>query len=198
LPLRESIDLFNNDNESKYTSENNIDFLTETTLLGRLKINDDFLRPPLVSKCIYDFMTGSIHSTTPLRYNINYRNYYLITQGEIKVILIPPKYNKYLDERKDYLNFEFLSNVNCWNPSDAHKKNFEKVKTLELTLREGDILFIPSYWWYSIKYNKISSICCFKYRTYMNTLSILPQLFIYMLQNMNVKHNIIKIKDKIE
>ena len=198
LQLKDSIELFNNDNKSKYISENNEDFLKETTLIKYFKVNDEFLRPPLVSKCIYDFMTGSKNSHTPLRYDLNYRNYYLVTQGEIKVILIPPKYSKYLYLEKDYLNFEFYSQVNCWEPQDKYKNDFNKLKKLELTLKEGDLLFIPSYWWYSIRFNEISSVCCFKYRTYINTLSILPQLCIYMLQNMNVKHNLVKIKDKIE
>ena len=41
------------------------------------------MRPPLVSICKYDFMSGSEESYTPLRYNISHRNYYLVTAGEI-------------------------------------------------------------------------------------------------------------------
>ena len=37
------------------------------------------------------------------------------------------------------------------------------------------ILYIPAYWWYSIKFVNLSSISVLKYRTYMNTVAILPR-----------------------
>ena len=54
------------------------------------------------------------------------------------------------------------------------------------------ILFIPPYWWYSIKFEKISSICILKYRTYMNTVSILPEIVMNLLQRQSIKRNTIK------
>ena len=52
------------------------------------------------------------------------------------------------------------------------------------------ILYVPPYWWYSIYYSKMSSICSFKYGTFMNTLSILPELSMYLLQGQNIKREI--------
>ena len=66
------------------------------------------------------------------------------------------------------------------------------MRFLELTLKVGDILYIPAYWWYSIKYTKISVILWFKYRTIMNSIAILPQTCISILQKQNTKFDIIE------
>lgn len=192
LPLNECIELFRNDKEKTYISMNNNDFLQETGLLKHYTYNDEFLRPSMVSKCNYDLLSGTIQSTTPLMYNMNYRNYYLVTQGDITMKLIPPYYSRYLHTIKDYLNFEFRSPVNPWDVQSIYKPDFDKIKTLEVSLKKGDIIHIPAYWWFSIKYNKISSICSFQYRTYMNTIAIMPQICIHFLQKTNVKREIIK------
>jgi len=190
--LKEAINVLRNDKESKYISENNIDFLEETAVIKHFKYNDSFLRPPLVSNCKYDFMTGSSGSTTPLRYDLNYRNYYYVTGGEVIVRLIPPKNTKYLYTEKDYNNFEFRSPVNVWDVQPKYRADYDKIKSLDITLKKGMILFIPAYWWYSIKFEKISSICTMKYRTYMNTVSILPEIVMNLLQRQSIKRNTIK------
>ena len=33
--------------------------------------------------------------------------------------------------------------------------DFDKVKVLDVELNEGGIIYIPAYWWYSIKYEKL-------------------------------------------
>lgn len=199
IPLRmnEAIQLFRNDNDKTYITMNNQDFLQETGLIKKLSSNDQFLRPSMVSKCMYDLYTGSIGSSTPLMYNVNYRNFYLVTHGNVSVTLIPPVYSKYLYGANDYLNFEFRSPINPWDVQEEYKTDFQKIKKIEVTLQEGDIIHIPSYWWYSIKYNKLSSISVFNYRTYMNTLSILPYILIHLLQKTNVKHKIVKEKANV-
>ena len=75
---------------------------------------------------------------------------------------------------------------------EKYKKDLGKLKSLELTLRQNDIIFIPAYWWYSIKYGENANICSFSYRTYMNTVAILPSLTISVLQSLNTKHNIVE------
>lgn len=187
LLLKESIELFKNDKEKKYITEKNEDFLEETCVVKILRYNDYFLRPPFVAKCMYDFLSGSIDSHTPLRYNLNYRNYYYVTSGKVKIKLVPPQYSKYLYENRDYDNFEFNSPLNLWDIQQEYKGNFDKIKVLDVELKEGTIIYIPSYWWFTIKYEELSSICSFKYRTYMNFLAISPQICQSILQNQNIK-----------
>jgi len=188
--LSEVVKLFQNKLNNKIIIENNDEFLKETGLMKIFRYNDSFLRPPLVSICKYDFMSGSEESYTPLRYNINYRNFYLVTSGKVKLKLIPPSNGKYLQKENDYDIFEFGSPVDPWEVQDIYKPEFDKVKVLDLDLTKGQIINIPPYWWYSIKYEKVSSICVFKYRTYMSTISILPNLLMGLLQQQNIKREI--------
>jgi hypothetical protein len=130
-----------------------------------------------------------------LRYNINYRNFYYNTSGRINIKLIPPSSSKYLNPVKDYDNFEFRSPVNVWNVQQEYKADFDKVKVLDVTLNKGEIIFIPAYWWYSIEYETVSSICAFKYRTFMNSLAISPEIVLYMLQGQNIKRDTVNKVD---
>jgi hypothetical protein len=135
---------------------------------------------------------GSTGVKTPLRYEINYRNYFLVTQGSIKVKLFPPKSSKYLYPVKDYENLEFRSQVNPWEPQPKFRADFDKVKCLEIVLVPGRFLFIPAYWWYSFKFAENTSVSSFKYRTYMNNIAISPHIFMYALQNQNVERKTAK------
>ena len=76
VSLKEGVELFKKDTDSKYITEKNQEFLEETGMIKHFRYNDSFLRPPLVSNCKYDFMSGSKNSHTPLRYNLNYRNFF--------------------------------------------------------------------------------------------------------------------------
>jgi hypothetical protein len=144
----------------------------------------------------YDVITGSNNTVTPFKYELNYRNFFLVTQGTIEVKMTPPKSTKYLYPVKDYELFEFKSPVNPWNVSPEYKVDFDKIKCLEFTLTQGKALYIPAYWWYSIKFHKNTSISCFKYKTYMNCLSIIPDLSLHGLQLQNIKRNTVKITKK--
>lgn len=192
LPFHAAVKLFDDDKNSSYFSENNMEFLQETAVSKNLQHNDEYLRPYMVSNCNYDIMTGSDGILTPFRYEINYRNYFLCTQGSIQIKLAPPRSVKYLQPINDYENFEFRSPVNPWNPQPQYVADFDKVKCLEFTLQAGKTIYIPAYWWYSFKFNKNSSVACFRYRTYMNNLAILPQVAMYALQLQNVKRDIVK------
>lgn len=185
------INALEEDNYSKYITENNYDFLEETGLIKCYKHNDYLLRPYMVSNCMYDYLSGSKNSTSPFRYDINYRNYYFVTEGEIIIKLAPPKSSKYLYENKDYDNFEFKSSVDPWNVDDKYKADFDKIKCLELKLTKGNIIHIPSYWWYSIKFINNASVCSFKYNSYMSTISNLPRILMMYLQKQNIKRDVL-------
>jgi hypothetical protein len=192
LPLHSAVKLFDEDKSSVYFSENNNDFLEETGVVKSFKYNDVFLRPYMVSNCNYDVMFASTNVCTPFRYEINYRNYFLLTQGSAQIKMAPPHSKKYLYPIYDYENFEFKSPVNPWAPQPKYSADFDKIKCLEFTMTPGKTLFIPAYWWYSIKFNNNTSISCFYYRTYMNNLSITPYICLHALQLQNVKRDIAK------
>jgi hypothetical protein len=192
LPFHAATKLFDEDSSGTYFSENNTDFLQETGVIKSLQYNDEFIRPYMVSNCNYDVLLGSAKTWTPFRYEINYRNYFLLTQGTCQIKLAPPQSTKYLYPCYDYDNFEFRSPVNPWNPQTKFVADFDKMKCLEFTLVPGKTIFIPAYWWYSIKLDKDTSLSCFRYRTYMNNIAISPYIAMYALQMQNVKRDVVK------
>ena len=191
ISIGNAITLFKKDSDSKYFTDNNEEFLQETGIKKTLTQNDMFLRPALVSSCSYDLQTGSINCWTPLQYSLNYRNYLYVSEGTVTIKLIPPVYSKYLYEEKDYNNFEFRSPVCPWNVQDKYLRNFSKLKFLELDIPAGSIIYIPAYWWYSVKYKTQSVVFWFKYCTYMNTVAILPHICLSILQKQNTKFDIV-------
>jgi len=196
LSLNLANKLFVEDDTETYYSANNTDFLKETGVIKSFQYNDEFLRPYMLCNSKYDVMTGSNNTVTPFKYELNYRNFFLVTQGTIEVKMTPPKSTKYLYPVKDYELFEFKSPVNPWNVSPEYKVDFDKIKCLEFTVTQGKALYIPAYWWYSIKFHKNTSISCFKYKTYMNCLSIIQDLSLHGLQLQNIKRNTVKITKK--
>ena len=192
LKLENAVKLLHEDTTSSYYSENNKDFLEETGVSKHLQYNDEFLRPPMVSDCNYDILFGSQGTRTPFRYDLNYRQFLLVTQGTVKIKLSPPKNSKYLHTVCDYENYEFYSPVLVWNPQAQYKADFDKMKCLDIIVPFGKTIFIPPYWWYSVEFQKDSSVSLFKYRTYMNHLAILPHTCMYFLQMQNVKREVVK------
>ena len=195
LPLHSAVKLFNDDKTSSFYSESNNELLQETGAIKTFQYNDEFLRPFMVSNCNYDVMSGSQNTQTPFRYELNYRNYFLVTSGSIKIKMAPPKSTKYLYTVYDYDNFEFRSPVNPWNPQAQYSADFDKIKCLEVQLSAGKIIQVPAYWWYSIQFEKGASVSCLRYRTYMNNVAISPYICLHALQLQNVKRDITKKKE---
>ena len=135
---------------------------------------------------------GSKGICTPFKYEINYRNFFLLTQGTAQIKMAPPKSVKYLYPQYDYENFEFKSPVNPWSPQPNYAADFDKIKCLEFTLLPGKTLYIPAYWWYSIQFGDNTSISCLFYRTYMNNIAISPYIGLHALQIQNVKRDVVK------
>ena len=187
-----ALKIVNDDIEEKYLVENNMDFLEETSMIKSFKYNDNFLRPYMISSSNYDFLIATEGLKTPFKYELNYRNYILVCEGDIKIKLAPPKSSKYLYQEKDYENFEFTSPINPWNVQSQYKADFDKIKCLNISMKKGQILFIPAYWWYSIEFGENTSIATFKYKTYMNTVAISPHIIMNLLQSQNVKRDNLK------
>jgi len=170
--------------EKNYVMIENEEFLKDTLLKNQYTNTDLLLRPPLVCNMSYDICMGSDQYTTRLQYKNQYRNFFLVTKGSITVKLCPPRNAKFLNEIKKYESQDFYSTINPW-------KEKTKVKFLEITVSKGKLLFIPAYWWYSIKLEKDACVCIFHYRTIMNVLATLPDLSLGLLQRQNTKIKIV-------
>ena len=192
LAFSNALNVLTGDKERKYLVETNSDFLEETGMIKSYKYNDAFLRPYMVAECNYDLLLAGDGVQTPFRYELNYRHYLLVAEGSIKVKLAPPKSSKYLYQQKDYEHFEFSSPLNPWQIQPQYKADFDKIKCLDVVMQKGQILYLPPYWWYSIEFGADTTVCTFKYKTYMNTVAILPHLIMKLLQRQNVKHEHMK------
>ena len=189
LKLNAANELFQKDSSGIYISEYNQDFIEETTTIKRyFESNDIFLRPHLCSECNYDILFGSQGSYTPLRYELNVRNFIYVVDDSVEIMLTIPNAIRYLDVIKDYDLFEFRSKYNPFNEAD--REHLDRVKFLTITLNRGDILAIPFKWFYTIKFitNK-TVVATLKYRVAMNTLAIIPDLAYRFLDSQNIKFN---------
>jgi len=167
--------------DNKHISLHNSDFLNETMLYRYYSEIDEYLRPPMVSLITYDVLFGSVGCNTRLEYSTYYRNYFYVTDGSINIKLTPPRNSKYLDVKKDYATDSYYSTLDAW------KTIPEKLKFLEIKVNKGQMLFLPAYWWYSIQFEKNACVCTLQYKTVMNIIATLPDLFIGILQRQNTK-----------
>jgi len=195
LSLQAANQLFRKDKKETYITEGNHDFIKETGLQTNMMNFDKWLKPLFTCQSNCDILMGSENSATPFRYELNYRNYLTVTDGYVHLKLATPKSIKYLHPINDYEHFEFTSSIFPWKVQDTFQHDFEKVKCMDIVLKPGTFIYIPSYWWYSIKFGPNSSVCAFKYSTYVNQMAICPHLLMYALQNQNIKR---KMAKKIE
>jgi hypothetical protein len=172
---------------------NNYEFLEETTIDKHLEVNDLFLRPYNMLSKKYDILMGSVNSVTQLKYSINSRNILYISHGKIEVTLCPPKDYKHLHVKKNHETLEFYSQINIYDVEQKYYNDYNKVKFLRIVLVPNQVLLIPPYWFYSIKILELNTLVFYNtYRTYAGTVAIIPELFMQLLQQDNLKLNITK------
>ena len=181
-----TIDLLKNlfENDNKYYSENNSKFIDKSNLTQELEYNDVILKPPMNSETKYDVLLGGINTSTKFKYDLNFRHFLYVSDGNINVTLSPPINSKNMELYKDYFNFEYISSINPYLKEDDMK--MKSISKVSITLKKGQLLFIPAYWWYSIQFNN-SVVLAFKYKTYMNQLTILPEYIMSFMQRQNIK-----------
>ena len=173
--------LFQKDDTSDYFTEHNSDLLEESGVTALLRREDAFLAPPLVSQRQYDLLAGSAGTMTPLRYEVSYRTFFLVTKGSVTFRLAPPKSSPHLRPRPDYLHWEF----GCDPASDPWKDKAAEMR--ELVVPAGRMLSLPPYWWYSIRFaDAKATVLVLSYKTYMNQLVLAPASALYYLQNSQV------------
>jgi hypothetical protein len=181
------------DSSVNYLTYSNDEFLQETSIDKILCKNDIFFRPYNICNKKYDIICGAKNNYTKLKYSINSRNLLYISSGQIEVTLCSPKYYNNLHVKKNYETLEFYSQINIYDVESIYKNDFNKIKFLRVILNIDQVLIIPPYWFYSIRFIQQDTIVFQNtYTTYINLLSTAPQLFIQLLQISNVKLNIVK------
>jgi hypothetical protein len=193
LPCGNVRSLMLTDPSAHFFTEQNGEFLEESGLARNLVHMNEYIKPSFTLNTHYDLTFGSKGATTPLRYHTHSRHYMCVTSGKIHVKMTPWKSTKYLHLYKDYDNYEFRSPVNPWKPQPEYQHDVDKAKFLEFDIYSGYVLYIPSYWWYSIRFETEStSAITVTYDTAMGLIANLHDIGMYFLQQQNTTKKISK------
>lgn len=193
MPLQSSLALMKTDTHSNYITEDNDTFIEDAGLYKYFKENDSLLRPPMTIQTKYDLMTGSKKSAMPFRFHKHCRYFISVHSGKIRIKLTPWKSCKYLYPINDYDCFEFRSPINIWKPQRKFFHEMDKLKFLEFDIAEGQMLYIPPYWWYSIQYLDDSNLVCgITYDNIISTMANSKDIGLYLLQQSNTQTKIAK------
>jgi hypothetical protein len=189
LPYPSALNLMRTDTRSHYFTENNFEFVEEGTLLDtKFDLLDSLLKPNFTIQKKYDLLFGSNNVETPLRYHTDDQRFLLVMNSKITVRMTPWKSSKFIRCSKDYDNYEFWGYV---SPKDTNQ-----MKYIEFDVMKGSVLYIPSYWWYSIRFvntpgenenggeNEPFIVAC-TYNSIVNKMANLPDIMKYYLQQQN-------------
>lgn len=187
--IKMSLSAFENltklDVNTNHFTENNEEYIDDSELKNMIMKFDAYLKPQysIILQTKYDLLTGTKNTHTPLRYHLNNRNFLIVASGKISIKLTPWKSYKFLHEKKNYDKYEFYSPINVWNPQSIYADEINKLKFLEFEVKSGNILYIPSYWWYSIKYIEDNTIIYnITYNSIMNIISNIPELIKHYIE----------------
>ena len=182
LPCSTYLQLIKND-ASSYFSENNHTFIDESGLGKIFTELDVYLKPNNVLSTKHDILIASDGVCTPFRYHTDSRRFLYVANGLVKIKMTSKKYSKYLNEIKDFENLEFRSQTDVWNNSTA----LDKIQFIEFDIQCGQVVYIPPFWWHSIKYSSPDTLLleC-KYSSIANKVAFGFDLFRNYLQQHNV------------
>lgn len=186
VPVERGLQLFENDVSNNYYSENNEVFLKTSKLLQYCK-QDNVLQPTLMSNHKFDVILGNSGANTKTKYNLYYRNFFYVTDGSCKLRLLPPNTNGRLNVNKNYELFEYNCKENVFDTNC-------KEPFVDVELKKGEIIFIPTYWFYSFQFKEKTIISSFHYSTYLSNLSIVPDVCKHVLQKQNINLHITSMK----
>lgn len=186
VPVERGLQLFENDISNNYYSENNEVFLKTANLIQYCK-QDNVLQPTLMSNHKFDVILGNSGSNTKTKYNLYYRNFFYVTDGSCKLRLLPPNTSCKLNVNKNYELFEYNCQENIFDSSF-------KQQYVDVELKKGEIIFIPTYWFYSFQFKEKTIISSFHYSTYLSNLSIVPDVCKHVLQKQNINLHIRSVK----
>ncbi len=144
ISLNSFLQLIQTDETKQFFTENNHEFISQLSLLEDI---NPYLKPDFTFSPKYDFVMGSYNTITPLKFHKDYRRFITVLNGSIKIKMLPYKYIKQLDCVMDYENMEFWSPLNTFDISNTN------IQFLDFEVYSGYTLYIPPYWFYSMKFS---------------------------------------------
>jgi len=189
--------LIRSDARGHYISEGNCDFVADANLGNLYRRLDEYLKPAYACHTGYDIVFGSKLATFPMRYHTHDRIFLCVLSGKISVRMAtwkssvggggrgePPRFPTII---RDYENYEFRVRENPWKPEGDVFTNFQ-TRYLDFTVLAGQILFIPAYWFYSIRLDETDTILAeIKYNSPINMLANAWDIGKWYLQQKNIE-----------
>ena len=202
LSFSSAYGLMKTDNNHTFFSENNAEFILENGLEKiYAKISDKIAEPWSAIKT-YDLLFGSAGVQTPWKYHTYSERFLAVSDGAgIRVKMTPWKSQKYLDLKQDFENYDF------W----AANRKIPEMKTVDVVVKSGFVVFIPAFWFYTIEIiapvstdpantssvsDKTSFVASFSYSTPMNLLANLPNYGRYYLKQQTMMKTEVKVLSK--
>jgi len=176
VPFIRGMELMNTPATGNIISERNSELLKALHIATFLKRRDSYLRPGLCQYIDYDLLMGGPGSSTPLRYEINQRTFFMVTEGVAYVRLIHPavaaaEFRPNEEPECDNRLMEYHSTADIWHPRTA-----QRLTCIHLTIRTGQTIYIPPFWWYSIRFVQGTGtrVLRLSYRNLINSLVLSP------------------------
>jgi hypothetical protein len=185
MPYSNAETLTKTDPKSKFYSENNTDVPSD-------KAADELLKPTFSVYSRPDVLFGSKGARTAMKFHTNSRKFICVKSGKVQVKMTPWRSRKYLHHIHDYTNYEFRSPIDVWDPQPKYLTEREKTKFLEFDVDNGYVLYIPPYWFYSIKYfDEYTQLGEYNYTTPINLVANIPNYCMYYLQQSNLNRKVL-------
>ena len=185
MPYSNAETLAKTDPKSRFYSENN-------PTVKNNKIADELLQPTFTVFSKPDLLFGSKGARTAMKYHTNSRKFVCVNTGKIQVKMTPWKSRKYLHYTHDYANYEFRSPIDVWDPQPKYLNDFEKIQFLDFEVETGYVLYIPPYWFYSIKFfDEYTQLGEYNYTTAINGAANIPNYCMYFLQQSNLNKKVL-------
>jgi hypothetical protein len=138
--------------------------------------NLDDLKPFLSVRTKCDILFGAEGSRTPCLYHTNSRRFLSISHGKIQVKMTPYKSRQFLKPFND--SGTNRSRMDVWKCQEKYIGDYEQIKFLEFDVDEGNILYVPPYWFYSIRFSSSATrVDEIRFSTPMNMIAFLPAQF---------------------
>jgi len=180
LEMEKILRALESDRDGLYVSESNESFLEEVGLWKVFQKWGDERFCPSYNVCKqYDCLMGSKGACTPLRYHTAYRKFLVARgggvfggDGNLVVRMTPWKSRKRMEWIRDDIGRETVSTMAAFGGRADQREEWSKVRFLEFIVPEGQVLYIPPYWWYSIQFPGPTVFAySFTYWSVMNWLS---------------------------
>jgi hypothetical protein len=172
----------NNGLVDSFISYNNEEFLKDSDLYNTINNNDAYLRPKYCNWSNYDIVFGR-NNVTPLFSSKCNRNYFHCTENEVECAIVSFKYKELFDVKTD--NYQNTAHIPIFDSDIINNhKQWKKIKPIFVTLKIGDCLYLPPFWFCSFKFKEKSTIIKYNYSTLMNSTVFIKDKIINYINNL--------------